>query len=451
MLRSSQVELRRAVLAVSHVARAAGHAGAVRGFHVSAATEVYKKKATHDYSANNLFKRGTPKKTGGSIQNFVKTAAHSKLAKLAPEIPTGEPGSKIMTANNIEPATLYQYPMRVRQQLSTLGSFKRDQKNELFKERTTLVREAYSLPILDLIKNGTTTDSSQNRICLLGDRGVGKSSLIAQAQAFALLRDYVVISVPNPEVLVSGKNDALYNPSHGFFAQPMYVREWMKKIAKANKAVLKSIPVTRDLTKGSGAFQAHTAKAATSLYSFLLEGRRRRDAFVVMDEFFEELSSQTKAPVLFTLDDVNVFTDRVFSANRDTDNTPIYHGKLQVPKYFLDFLSGARKFQSGVILTSTSGKFRSNDTITSGLGLQQPLAYSHIERYDNELASKFTGVKPLEVQRYTLEETKVALQFLSTSKVINNEVTDDYVNEQYIVSGNGNPRDLLRSAVEVSY
>jgi small subunit ribosomal protein S29 len=425
--------------------------GGVRSFHTSGVVQVYKKKASKDHSANNLFKRGTPKTTSGSIQNFRRTAAHSKFSKLAPEVPADGPGSQILSENAVTAATLYQYPVNVRKSLSIFGSFKRDQNHELFKERTTMIRESTSLPVLQIIEEGLASQSKNNRYCLIGERGVGKSTALAQAQALALLKGYVVIPIPNAELLVSGKSDALFNQKYNYFAQPMYVRSWMERIAKGNKQVLETIGLSQDFKQGSASFQAHTAKAVKSLYNFLLEGRRRRDAFVIMDEFLEELTIQSQAPVLFTLDDINVFADRVYSANRNADNRPIYHGDLQVPKYFLQFMSGNRSFKNGAIIASTSGKFKINDTITAGLGLSQPVAYSKINVYDHQLASRFKGVKPLNVECYNLEETKAALDFFSNAKVIGSQVDDRLVEEKYLVSGNGNPRELLRSCAEVSY
>lgn len=475
-----------------------------RSLHTSAPLQIFKKKASTDYAANNLFKRGTPKKTAGSIQNFRKTAAYGQFSRDAVKIPAGQLGSAILQldANNnqtlekeedvssgasgaadlskgsLDVGSVVQYDIPTRRALSYFGSFQRDQHHELFKERTTMIR-GVSLELEKVLENGKNTPSSENRVCLIGDRGVGKSTTLAQAQALAVLKGYIVIPVPYAQELVSGRNDALYNESHGFFAQPMYVKRWMKRVAKGNAAVLKEIAVPKGLA--SAQYEAHSPKMSENLYNFLLEGRRRRDAFVIMHEFLQILSTSgsdgVQAPVLFTLDELNAFCHNIHSVNRDTHNRPIYHGYLQVPKYFLQYLSGASSFNRGAIIAATTGKYRQNDTIPMGLGVgvsrPEDLVYADKTVYDKTLAAKLKGVRPLVVERYSETESLQMLQLYQNAGLISDKSSastsasasdegalsattttttssspSSTVMELHLLAGVGNARDLLRTCME---
>lgn len=403
-----------------------------RSFHTSAALQVFKKKATGNASSKNLFKRGTPKKTAGSIQNFRKTAAYGQFARDGVKIEPGQVGSAVLQLSTIPEdgagssntmltsGSIVQYDIPTRRSLSYFGSFQRDQHHELFRERTTMIREP-TIELNKVLDAGCSAPSSQNRLCLIGDRGVGKSTALAHAHALALLKGYVVVPVPYAQELVSGRTDALHNEKYGFFAQPMYVKRWMKRIAKGNKDVLQRVAVPKGLP--SAQYEAHSPKMAENLYNFLLEGRRRRDAFVIMDEFLQILSSSSSSsavkvdnppPVLFTLDELNAFCHQIHSENRDTHNRPIYHGHLQVPKYFLRYLSGEASFANGVVIAATSGKYRQNQTVPMGLGIgvanAQDLAFAGKKVFDNTLAAKLSGVRPLAIHRYSEFETDQMLQ-----------------------------------------
>jgi hypothetical protein len=282
---------------------------------------------------------------------------------------------------------------------------------------------------------------------------VGKTSLLAQAQAFALLQGYIVLAIPRASELVSGENDTAYSEKLKVHCQPMYIRKWMNRFAKGNYKVLNQITLSEGRKKIQGTRKGgKSTNVEWSLYDFVMESRSRKDIAEAFDEVMQELSSQTSAPVLITLDDINIFTEKIYSENRNTDNHRIYHGDLQVIRNFLNYLSGTLSFKNGTVLAAVSGSHHINETILSGLGLQEPAPYAKINRYDPRLASKFQGVKPFELKRYTTDETRTALTYYKSAKVIAKEeiteITDDLVNKHYFLSGNGNPRELLTACTK---
>lgn len=445
-------------------------------------------------SAASSKKKTTPKKTkGSSIYSFAHTAAYSNYQKNAPELSEELPGTHLLDGTKplqaavevaegegegkeIESAAalaatapaeaqVLRYSSDTAKALTYFGSFKLTQRNELFKDRATLVRPSSTGALFEIIKKGTSSSSKTNRFCITGAKGVGKSTALAQAQALALENGYVVIPVPQAHELVSGEFDAVINKkkqkesgssaASTIFQQPMYVKRWMERIAKGNKELLSTIKISQDYsfeTPGSQKKLKFT-KGEHTIYS-LLTNRSHSERCDIVEIVITELANQSDVPVLFTLDEFNVFAAKNYARNRDVDNKPIYHGQLQVPNTFLQFFSGEREFKNGAVIAALAA-YKNGETIPVGLGLKaQAEPYSRANEYDHVLASKLLangGVKPLDVSPFTLEETKTILSYYSNGGVISEPVSDSLVQQKYFLSGNGNPQALLKSCVEVFY
>ena len=412
--------------------------------------------------------KNTPKKTkGSSIHSFAHTASYSNYQKNAPELSEELPGTKLLDGQNpfagvpegeISSQVL-KYSAESAKALTHFGSFKPGQRHELFKERATLVRASSTAAIFDILKTGTKSSSKLNRYCITGSKGVGKSTALAQAQALAIENGYVVIPVPQCLDLVSGEFDAVVNKKQkdsGVFQQPMYVRRWMERIAKGNKELLNSIKISQDYTFETPGSQKKLkfVKGESSIYN-MLSNRSHSERCDIVDAAITELATQTDAPVLFTMDEINVFAAHQYARNRNTENKPIYHGNLQVPKTFLQFFSGEREFKNGAIIAALAPYYKGSQTVTVGLGLQEKAdPYARPEEFDPVLANKFLangGVKPLDIAPFTLEETQTVLSYYSNGGVFSEPVSESLVQQKYFLSGNGNPKALLKSCVEVFY
>lgn len=424
-------------------------------------------------SNDDKIKRKTPKKVkGGSIYSFAHTAAFSKLHKNAPPLSTQLPGTEIFDIQSVFPSdsltpanpTIYQYSSKAVKSLYHLGSFKPDQKNELFKEKATLIRDTSSSQVLNIIRSGESTPSSQNRFVITGDKGVGKSTALAQAHAIAIEKGYIVLHVPYARDLLSGSYDtALAKKSRlpeiegdeytRVFNQPMYVKKLMRKFAKANEELLTSLSPSKEYVfEASRSFKQITFTPTDStLYSMLKLGRVHIEKCEIFNAVLEELALQTKVPILFTMDDFNVFSHLQFAVNRDVNNNPIYHGELQIPRIFLDFISGSRTFKNGAILAALSS-YKNGYTIPHGLGQAEPYPYAKFNDYDPILAGKLLangGVKTLEVTPFSLDETEKVLQYYSNGQVFFQSITPSLIQQKYFLSGNGNPLALIKSCTEV--
>lgn len=407
--------------------------------------------------------KNTPKKTkGSSIYPFNHTAAYSNYQKNALELSEELPGTKLLDGKNpvqgSEEPQVLKYADETAKALTHFGSFKLAQKNELFKDRATLVRPSSTKAIFDIIKKGTSSSSKSNRFCITGSKGVGKSTALAQAQALAIENGYIVVPIPRSLELVSGEYDAVVNKKNkesGIFQQPMYVKRWMERIAKGNRDLLSTIKISQDYTFETVGSQQKLkfVKGESDLYT-LLSNRAHNERCDIVDIVISELASQSSVPVLFTLDELNVFAVNQYAKNRDVDNKPIYHGKLQVPNTFLQFLSGEREFKNGAVIAALA-PYKNGETIPVGLGLKaQADPYARPADYDPILAGKLLangGVKPLEVGPLSLEETKTLLSYYSNAGVFPEPISEGLVQQKYFLSGNGNPKALLKSVTEVFF
>lgn len=389
-----------------------------RGFHAGTAT-AFKQKAKEQSS-----KLRTPKKGSGEYRNFRRAAAYSRFSKSAPEVVVGSENLRILAAADLANAVteksqpeMVVFPVAVQASLVHMADFQPQQNNELFGQRATLLRSE-SLAVRNLIQNKPSKDQ---RAVLTGAPGSGKSTLLAQAHAFAKLQNWVVLHVPRAEDLLDGSTDAILN-SKGSFDQPMLARRWAQRIAKANRDVLTSddLKLLR-----SAAAKEDPATSLANFISVLETGDR---------------------PVLLSVDGLNAFAKTPFAVNRTKDNEPIYHGDLQLPKLLLDFLSGSRSFKQGAVLAATTGRIVSNQTIAIGLGHGSAPAYATPEQFDSGLAERLAaGVKEIPVGAFTATEADVFLRYVSAAGLA--EYSPDLVASKYAVSGNGNPRALLKSCV----
>lgn len=403
-------------------------------------------------------KKNVPKKTkDSSIYDFQYTAAHLNLKRFAPEV---QEYSDVLnpSVEVADSSKVLRYSESAKKALVHFGGFQKTQRHELFKESATLVRKDLGNKLSSIIKKGINTSSKENRICITGAQGSGRSTALTQLQALAVDSGYVVISIPRALDLVSGSFDTVVDKKNGtkIYLQPMYIRRLMERIAKGNKEILSAIPLSKSYTLGTPGIHSGVnaeiklAAEERSLYD-LVKNKSYSENVYIFESFLEELASQTVAPVLFTLDDLNVFAYKQYARNRDVNNKPIYHGQLQVPNAFLSFLSGEREFKHGAIV-GAFGPYRVSETLTVGLGQKDaPSPYASFEEYDATLASRLKGVSTVEVEKFSIDETKLLLDYYKSGNVFPEEVSESFVQERYFLSGNGNAKALVKSVTEVVY
>ncbi|SCV01216.1 LAMI_0G10066g1_1 [Lachancea mirantina] len=338
-----------------------------------------------------------------------------------------------------------------------LGSFKQNQRHELFPRPVSLVREATTRRLFDAIKN-----SGDRKFVLTGEPGVGKSTLLTQVHALAVEQKSVILNISHPDLFLDGRNDFYHDGKE--YVQPMYLKRLFSKLLKSNDAdILASIPLKDDhkllgqATKESsvGKSSILTAKRHTllDLLSFKAAPRSRGEQFTAV---IKELMNQANVPVFVTVDNFSRMLSEPFSAYKDTANRNVHIFSLQLGRTIMDIVSGkigSQNSKSCVIL-ATSGSDRTNRTLPIGLGKLDHDPYIRLKHYEPKLAEllKEGQVKEFMVEKLTKEEVKQLLKFYLKSEIFlkrdsQDKEFDQVVDEKYFLSGNGNPRELLKSLV----
>lgn len=345
--------------------------------------------------------------------------------------------------------------------LHNLGSFKKSQHNELFSKPVSLVRESTGA-FLDKLKN-----ESNKKFIITGEPGVGKSSLLAQVHSYGAETNMVVVNISYPEMFLNGRNDFLFDEKLNLYTQPMYTKQLIRKIRKSNKPeILSKIKLSKDY-KFSSSNPKDIGQNATinlkkdqhtllDLVSLKTTNKAIGTQFAVI---MEELTTQEHTGTIFTIDNFSKFLTKSFTDYRNTQNKQIFSLQFQLGKMIMDIISGAIKFKSSnsAFVAAISGVDRTNKTLPVGLGkIEEDLYVTryHYEKIFSDILKK-GKIQEFEVPKLSKEEVRSLLEYYRDSQILSGRDLecaefDKLVDEKYFVSGNGNPRELLKS-VSLSY
>lgn len=424
---------------------------AIRGFHTSltsfAKPVAPAKKAVHGYKKTSS---GKVKKTSGAGKFFNEYVTGLKLEKKAQEIP----GLAVLE-KEIKENTVVKYTQLQMKKLVISGSFKNNQFRELFQTPITLVTKD-TKHMQSFVKKASTSNSKNNRICLLGENGIGKTSLLGQTQALiSNLGDSVIIPIPHATQLVNGRNDFTLDQQTKLYTQPMFLKRFLDKILRVNDKILTKIPIKNEYSFEGNTRHKSQVKATPNrhtLYDLVKLSVAPRYRGKQFDAIIYELTEQDKVPVFLTVDHFNSLTSDFQTAYRDTENRSVHVEKFQIGKLIFEFASGAKFFKKGGVILVTSTDAKTTDTLNAGLGLSEPDPYTPEHRWDRELSEKLKGVKPYQLHKFskenvsTLVEKFIDADIFKTSDLQGNTF-ENLVSQKYILSGNGNPGELIKSIV----
>lgn len=415
----------------------------VRALH-SSATLNAPKAATQGFKKGNEGKK--QRKTAGSFRAFQDHVHAGQYAKKAPVI------SLPILTQNAEVNSVVEYSGLQKQRLFQIGAFKKDQYHELFASPISLVREETKL-MGELVSKALNSTSKENRVCLLGERGIGKSTLLAQAQALAMVNtEAVIIPISYALKLVDGTSDFLFDAKLGEYSQPKLLKKLLDKIEAANKTSLAKLKLSKEYTieaiaKTRAAAKFSSEQNLLDLVRAKVESRQRGQVFAIL---IEELLSQSQAPVFVTVDNFGSLLTSAESAYRNVSNSPVRLEELQITKTLFDLTSGRKSFKKGGVILATSSDDKPSLTLKAGLGLTKPDPYTKRSVYDPELASQIAGVKPVELNRLSQTSVSQLVQQYAQAGVLRKDELEDnslerLAQQKYVVSGNGNPLELIRS------
>ncbi|CAI4062127.1 hypothetical protein N7582_002053 [Saccharomyces uvarum] len=410
-------------------------------------------KKTSSASSYSSAKRITP---GSLYKNWTNTTHTAQLQQTAVPLPlpifSFENISK--TLNKVVSFSNKQY-----KSLHHLGSFKKSQFNELFQKPVSLVREDATNSFLkNLISHPI------KKFIITGEPGVGKTVLLSQVHAFAVDSKQIIINISYPDLFLNGRNDFSYDEDLKLYIQPMFLKTLIRKILKANDPLLlKSIELSQDY-KFSNVNPKNASikpfvtlnKEKNTVFDLLSVMTHSHNRGKLMQAIINELAIQSKVPIMFTIDNFSKFLTTSFSAYRNTQNKQVYSLDLQMGKLIMDIISGETNFanrESSTIL-AISGVDRTNKTLPVALG--KIPADPYVTRYHYE--PKFVEllqkgkVTEFEVPKLNKQEVNELIEYYKASNVLlSKDATeknwDNLIDEKYFLSGNGNPRELLKSLV----
>ncbi|GMM52426.1 mitochondrial 37S ribosomal protein [Starmerella bacillaris] len=362
-----------------------------RTLHTSRLTQQFRKAVEAEKK-----RRATPVKSSGEYRDFERAAAYSKLNQNAVKFPAESLNiseANLSSLNTLESGKLVSWPAPVQARLHHLGTYKPNQRHELFYKHYSLIRTS-TVNMLEKMKLGKS-------LLLQGDSGVGKSSLLTQAHAAAMMQGWGCIHISRAEDLIDGSSDTVYNQKTKVWDQTMFSARLWKKVLKSNKELL-----------------ADASKPET----MTLQG--------IINVFKAQ-----KLNVLITIDNINAFQYQPYAKNTDTENVPLYNNVLEVPNTLFKFF--VNPTESVCLIGSQAGYFR--DIALSG----HPDAPKN--HYDPELAAHFKNTDKINVTGFNKAEAETYAAYLHAAGVT--EKPWDLLYQ----SGNGNPRTMLTTATNFAY
>lgn len=342
------------------------------------------------------------------FKDAIRSLGYEKLAMSNSEL-----GLQSLTSES--PAgTVVNYEPSSEKKLATLKSFKKYQYHELSSNPVSLVT-SNTVNIRDNFVNKLQNSSSKdNRLCIQGETGSGKSTLVTQASALALSNDVILLHLDHAEKLVNGTSDYIFSKKLNKYQQPMFTRRWINDIRSANEEILKKLPLSKDISFTNKKVDYNLKAGTNTLFDFLSNANESGFQF-----FVEELVHHSATvPVLLSVDNINAFTGKSLTRYFHPDFTPIHFTEFEVGQFILDAISGKISFQKGGVLLSESGDAPSSKTLPVGLNLLEYDPYWKQAECDIDVANSFLangGVKSYKVEAFTKSETRSLLSYYRQS------------------------------------
>lgn len=324
-------------------------------------------------------------------------------------------------------SSVVKYDQYALQTLRALDSFKKYQHHELFSEPVSMVN-SNTLEISKFLENFDSS-SKNNRLCLIGSKGIGKSTLLSQAKALALSKfqkDVVLLHLDHTEKIVEGSSDYIFNNRLGKYQQPMFTKRWIMKLREANKEVFEKMPLTRDVSFTSKKTEYNLKKNENSLYDFVLLNHDfgKVGPSTAFSFFIEELVAHSKnIPVLVTIDNFNVITSEPLTAYYHPNFTPIHVSEFEIGDFILNLASGKLSFSKGGVLLSESKDVADRHTLSVGLGITEYNPYWKVDECDVSIAENLLdngGVAPLKLKELSKAQTRTLMSFWKDVNVLQN-------------------------------
>lgn len=335
--------------------------------------------------------------------------------------------------------------------LRTIESFKITQPWGLFRKPHMLVRNE-TIDLMTRLKNAGE-EKQTVRTVLTGDKISGKTMLLLQAQSYAFLNNWVVISIPEAQDLVNSNTE--YSPVAGTtplqFNQPVYCLNLLQSILKANRATLEKYKPSKNYSS----IVPHFPKDAT-LADLIASAREAEFAWPVFKALWHELTAVPGGPsVLLTIDGLSHLMK--VSAYRDPAYNLVHAHELTLVRLLIDALAGKTPMANGgavVAATSRSNAPRSPSMLlaleqseAAAKGLPIPVAEPYNKAYDARVYEAVRGVDVLRVSSLSKAEARAVMEYWAASGLLRATVDEATVTEKWALAGNGIIGELERASL----
>ncbi|CUM56341.1 unnamed protein product [Debaryomyces tyrocola] len=400
-----------------------------------------KKKAKQGFKNKGAESKTAKVKKGGMTHLKFKDAVRSlKFEKSATDF--SQLNIKDISYQSLKSitSTVVKYNDYTEKVLQDLDSFKKYQYHELFSKPVSMVSDN-TLKLDEQFISKLESPSKDNRLCLLGEKGVGKSVLLSQAKALAISKynkEVILLHLDHPQKIVEGSSDYVYNKRIEKYQQPIFTKRWVKKLRAANEEVFKKLPLTRDISFTAKKKEYNLKKEENTLYDFILYNHDfgkvgPTSAFNFLIE--EIMHHSKKVPVLVSIDDFNTLTSETLTKYRHPDFESIHFTEFEMGSFILKLASGELSFAKGGVLLAESKDISYGHTLPVGLGLEQYDPYYKQHQCDFEVANSLLlngGVSSMTVENLTKNQCRELYNFWDATGVL--RVREYPSNEDYKTS-----------------
>ncbi|KAG5916244.1 hypothetical protein E4U53_004352 [Claviceps sorghi] len=344
--------------------------------------------------------------------------------------------------------TMVAIPDGVVDRLRALEAFKTTQTWNLFRRPHFLVRrESFEITckMLDSIYNEEAL-----KCVLRGTKLSGKSLVLLQAMAFALMNEWVVLHIPEGQDLTNGNTE--YAPIDGTkpmqFAQPVYCLKLLQSIHKANKAVLERLALQQDWSRLS----SHLGHGGATLADLVLSAKESEAAWPTLSALWSELRLPGRPPVLLAVDGL-AHLNKV-SEYRDPSFNKVHAHDLSLVRLIIDTLSGKTLLPNGgAVIAATSDNnthyHPSQELALSQLEASQdarpiPKPDPYERRYDDRVYDALKNSHVLRVGPLHRYEARVLMEYWGASGMLRTVLNSQAVAEKWTLSGHGIVGELER-------
>lgn len=367
---------------------------------------------------------GKKKSKKGGLTHYRFKDAVNVLRSESNTVPLESLGVTSLDASDLQQGSIVSYSQTTLPILKGGRIFKKYQHHELFEQPISIVSRNTKFVLEDVLNN-YEKNTKDNRFFLSGERGVGKSTLLAQAQALALSKfnnDVVLLHFELPENVINGTSDYLFNKEKGIYQQPMFTKRWIGKTRFVNEKIFRKMPLSRDFDVATEKSSFKLKKDTHTVYDFLARSRDFTKASSAFDFLIEQLQFHSKNfPVICTIDNFNGLVSETYTKYRHPDFKPIHVTEFEMGNYLLDLFNGDVSFQKGAVLASLSKSLPNSKSLNVGLGIEEYDPYSKKWECDRVIAERLlkNGATPIvELQNLTSEEARTLVLFYNEAGVL---------------------------------